>query len=403
MDLIRQNDNSINQISKGSVNGARGIGYANNVNASGSAVGAASNNAGVSTSAGQAVIGGLKAGEAAATEGAKDVLNAATKAGGSGNLTDGDNSERDGWYDAKSLLDGTADNFGKEPPTEGGVLKVNSITGATNDAASRAIIVHLAEAAWSFVGPTAWTTPLLGPVDPSYTPGAVWSIIAGTGSVRSFGTVFDQMVSAAVATYTTFPVQCYSENPATSKVTGPPAPGNTIKFSTTLGANVGDTIGGDRYTEATYATGLVIGAGEYGLQDCGLSVGDTASCSATPPTSHTWDDLGVTQLAFTTATSVALMPYSYNQIGRFLPNPFDVNIPTEYGEGASILDLKTIGGDPIRIGATRDGGFYLYYRDPTNDNAPLGAGTANSVYLVGGNGIPKGFITPNELGNLMPI
>ena len=57
----------------------------------------------------------------------------------------------------------------------------------------------------------------------------------------------------------------------------------------------------------------------------------------------------------------------------------------------------------MRIGPLRDGGWYIYFRDPGNSNLPQGLPTANSVYTIGNDRTPSGFITPNQLATMLPI
>lgn len=391
LDLIRKNDSAVNQTAKSALDGARGIAFGSNAanTSKGSTGTAPPSGTGNANSDGKATKAGTQAGEAAATDGAADALSAATLNGTTADLDSADNTARDGWYDTTSLVDAAVDALGKSPA---GDSKVNSLTGLTTDDGLRKLVVHLQDAALAFIGPSDWEGSLTPIQDSTWNANYYYTAtnFAGSATESTFNRAGKAVADLTRGFYITG---------LASTIT------NVEYVSTTIGGG-----GSGDYTINYYYTnssGVVTGpvANNIGVtrNSCTAPGNPSAFCLTSAPTTTTWGvDLGVTQLAFATAITPLLSVIPYSSVGRFIPSPYDINIPTEYGDGASILDVKNLAGDPLRIGALKDGGFYIYYRDVSAGNAPLGAGTANTVYTVGSNKIPTGFITPNELGKLLP-
>lgn len=383
-------------MAKSALDGTRGIAYGSSTGSvTGSSTGSVGtsspSNTGNSDSAGNPTSTGTKAGEAAATGAANNALNAATKNGTSEDLASSDNTTRDGWYDATSLVDAAVDALGKYPPID---TKVNSITGLTTDDATRQLIVHLQEAALAFLGPSTWASSLTPSSDPAWDANYYFTAVnfAGSTTESTFNRAGKNVVDMMYGYYL-------------------PGLSSTITQVEYVSSTIDPISGSGDYTVNYYytnsSTGVVSGPvlNNIGVtrHSCTSAGNPSAYCLAVAPTETSWGmDMGVTQLAFATALSPLLSVIPYGVIGRFIPSPYDINVPAEYQNGASVLDVKNLAGDPLRIGTLKDGGFYMYYRDVANDNAPLGAGTANTVYTVGSNKIPTGFITPNELGKLTP-
>lgn len=309
---------------------------------------------------------------------------AANKLGNEDNLTTGDNTNKDGWFDTNSVLNRISDLFGKVPPAAGNLI--NTLSGLTTADGTRPMAVHLNDAAFSWVPPNTAIGAFDPGPDPAWTLGTYWSC---TSPAVAYGSTPSICADSAIATVqTTFPTPYpagYADaywDPGTLTLAG-----------------VGD------YTFVWYqGPGAPPNTSHILQNSCtGAPGGAADSCAVVAAPKRTWIDMGLTQLAWVTPISPAFSPFSYSVVSQFMPNPYDVNVPMEYRNGSSILDLKTTGGDEVRIGPLRDGGWYLYFRDSGNFNLPSGPSTDNSVYVIGADRMPSGFITPNELLTRLPI
>lgn len=399
--LIKKAQQTADQALKNAIEGTRSIAYLNAQSVAATAVKSALGVAkptltGVNNPTGTPLSTGLSQGQSGAVSAANPSAGL-TNNGASGDLNSGDNTDKEGWYDAKSILDGAKDAANKVPPVPGSGQTVQSITGLAA-AAGRNIVVHLKDAGSAFVPSDNFSEgPFIRPIDSSYEPGKVWAILSGITVL--YANSFSGVVSA-VESFTVTKAYNYTGG----VVAGNPSVGSPLLFSSNFTAPLGSTPGGTVYNYQAYVSGATVTAGKYQIQDCGLSVGDVVACNASPPLQPTWDDLLVTQLAWASPITPALQPLiPYALMGRFIPNPFDVYVPTEYQNGASILDLQTLTGDEVRIGPLREGGWYMYYRDPLNSNLPVGSAGANSVYIINSAKLPQGFITPNQLSTMLPI
>lgn len=337
--------------------------------------------------------------------------NGAQNQGTTDTLGGDDNTDKDGWHDANSLLTGEPDDNGKRPPTPSANYPatpqsttghqpetLQMITGLQTDDETRQLIIALDTI---FLGPEDWDDAWTGPDDPSWTNGLVWKLIAGATDI--FAPTFQQLISER-EDFDGSKAYAISGGFVTSLT---PSSGDTLQFSTNLEGFVGQSsgaLGGTIYNFEPYAAGDSILTGQYGQQDCGLEAGDEASCAITAaPPLTVWDDLGITQLAWLSPYIGRAMPYSFQYIGRFMPNPADIiNTPTNYQEGASILDLKTLDGNDVRIGPLKEGGWYMYYRNPADSNNPVGPPEENSVLIIRSNRTVQGFVTPNQLSTMLP-
>jgi len=385
LDLIRQNTNKIEQLSNGEIPGSRGIAYSDYTTSSTSSNKTSSTTGIVDTSGDVAGEIGQKAGEAVAGSGVDGITNS----GGSGDLTSGDNTERDGWYDADSLLDGTKDQYGKSPPVDGALNAVKSITGLLDG--TRQMVVHLTDPALSILAPSSWTSNTDPGTDEDWSPNYYYRIDSFAGS--SFGST--RATAAA--------------DHCSSLILGSYNGGLDATATTAQPTSFDGATSGNQYIRIVYTSntsGLVVLDYEYPAiwyrLDCTAEGDPSVFCTIVPPGNGWYDDLGVTQLGVLTAVGLATMQYNLINLGQFMPHPSDINVPTKYQSGVSILDLTTTASTNVRIGPLANGGFYLYERDPGSGNAPLGSATANSVYTIGGNGIPTGFVTPNQLTTMLP-
>jgi len=375
---------TLNQTKKGAVDGARGVAYFNGGNST-SSPGSSSPDSNTDKDKDKESTG-TKDGEAAAVDSAKDVLNAAQTGSSGSDLTNPDNTNKDGYYDAKSLLDNSIDAFGKGA-TDG---LINTLTGLMTDDSLRNLMVHLKDAALSFVPPDDWAGAFAGGADPTWSSSYYYTASNFAGTLD--GATFN-LAGKAVADITNG-----------YYISGIPA---TVTKVDIIGGTPNPVTGnGDYVIEYYYTTpgGTTAGPVTNNIavtrHSC-TSVGTPSiACQAVAPTSTSWTDLGLTQLGFVTPLSPLLAPLNLSSVGKFIPNPYDVNVPTDFADGASILDLKTVSGDSVRIGPMKDGGWYMYYSDGAG--APVGAGTDNTVFTVKNDRKPGGFITPNQLGKLKP-
>ncbi len=312
--------------------------------------------------------------------------NGATSDGPSDNIDDLDNTDKDGTYNAASELDGQADTYGKQVAS----AAANEVVRWLNNlktADGRHVAVGTQEG--SYKGPTAADSAYSGVPDGTWELGKTWMLI--TGSTPLFGATATSLWDIRAAYDGTVVRADAGGNPHND----PAVVGDSIVFTNT------DTFaGGTTYAFQAYAPGVAIAIGHYGQQDCGVTVGDSGACSVTQPPAGNWPDLGITQLAWVSGLFPEVNPLV--NVGRFMPNPFDVSVPTEYVGGASILDLQTLDDVPVRIGPLRNGGWYMYYRDPMNANLPAGDIHDSSVYTIQANRVVGGFITPSELATLLP-
>ena len=314
-----------------------------------------------------------------------------------------DNTGKDGVYNIDSILDAAVDSAGKYPPVpsgDGGVSNsrytgdtINALTNLQTDDESRILRVSLADATWGSLGPSDWDNIYTPPPDPTYTPGRIWALISGV--TKYFSNTFNGLMSVREEVDGTV---------ARSSVGGSPYINEAVVGSSIIFTNPLSPTGGTVYAFKAYDS-LAVGIGQYGQEPCGLSTGSQAVCdvaTANPPLTLKWSDLGFTQLGWVSGLFLGISPYTAEYVGRFMPNPFDINVPDSYINGGSILDLKTLDGTPLRIGPLREGGWYMYYRDPMNSNLPAGNVTDASVGVVNSNRTFNKFITPNELAKMLP-
>ncbi len=399
--LINEAKATADQAEKDALLGSRSIAYLDPTTLATSAKNGAINvtqptNGGVTP--GGPVGTGLTSGTSGAVSGAGDLLNSLNNTGSSSSLGSGSNNDKQGVYDAASLLNNTADAYGKEPPLDGETI--GQITGLQTADGSRGIVVGIKDALTAFMGPSDWTTPISPGVDPTYTPGIVYHLYgAYANSIKGV------LAASAPPGFSWYGITNGNLDGTNFLTSFSPSgdPGTYMLLSANPGAYLGRLVinqGGDIFGPiATYAMGTQT---SIGAMDCGLTSDSNAACAAAPPLQSAWSDLGVTQLAWLSPLTGVVPPYSLDLVGRFIPNPFDVNVPTQYQNGSSILDLKTIGGDTVRIGPLANGGKYMYFSNPSNSNLPTGSTTANSVYTINGDRTPGGFITPNQLATMLP-
>lgn len=380
---IQQAQDTADQAKKLAIAGAKGIAYLNQDTLTSSAVKGAQ---GVTKP--NATVGGTKtaasaAAGAAGSFAAGSPFNTAASSGDADSLDSDDNTDKDGAYDIDSLLGNEADEYGKVPPAAGALDAVRKITGLYN-ANGRRIIPSFYDG--DYIGPDNADSAYSGAADSSYISGKVWTLI--TGVTRLFGSTFQALMSAREAVDGTVARDDAGGNPHLN----PPVQGTTVIF-TTAPVYAGGTSYG-------YTAGPTVGIGQYGQVDCGTYAGDGAACSVGPQYGN-WGDLGVTQLAWVSGIASTVNPIA--SIGRFVPNPFDVNVPANFADGNSILDLETATGNNVRIGPLRDGGWYVYYSDVGNNNLPVGDPDKNTVYVIKSDKVPYGFTTPNQLSTMLPL
>lgn len=390
LDRINQAQETADQATKSAITANRSIAYLNKETlataATSGAVGVLQPNGalganGVTTEA--AVAGAAQAVSSA------NPLNGATNSGTADDLTSGDNTDKEGWYDAESLLNNVKDAFGKTPANAAAREAVNTMTGLKTDDGTRDIILHFRDGA--YVGADSATDAYSSGVDPTWVAGRVWAV--ASGFTQYFGATFSEMIAAreavdgsVIRNYSGLPGPQLDEAVAGSNICTTFAP---VYNASTI------------YNFEPYSPGVTVPiVGRYGQQDCGLVGGDGAACAITNPKGP-WNDLGATQLAWVSTVGTLINPLA--NLGRFVPNPNDVNVPTIYADGSSILDLKTLDGTNVRVGSLATGGWYLYARDPSADNAPLGSANAYSVYTLDSKRQTTGFITPAQLTKLLPI
>lgn len=345
--------------------------------------------------------------------------------GSNDDLGGDDNSQKEGQHDAESLVNNEkdGDSGDKEPPVPSGNTtqpgqnlnnqytgeKINKITGGKT-ADDRKLVIGIGSiGAVAWVGPSDWDNAFIGPEDPTFEQGKVWKLSIGAQDI--FGSTFTELINnAEVPEPPAFITKAYGVDTGSGEIIHiPPEAGDTILFSTDFTGEIEDPyapLGGTIYEFEAYIPTDGISASHYGLQDCGLTAGDTDYCMLGDviPLIENWTDLGVTQLGWISGIANDVVGFSKEYIGRFMPHPADVNVPEEYINGASILDFFGTKTDmPIRLGPLREGGFYLYERDPGNDNLPVGDPTENTVTIIRTNGTVAGRITPNQLATMLPL
>jgi len=389
--LINQ-QSGVNLEAKSSINGARSTAYLNpntdDVQAAAAGAVGATKPRGTTN---QKLINeaGDRAGEAGQTAGAEG-----SKIGISGlgeDLATGDNSDRDGFFDTESVLDYTVDAAGKAVASAG--YDIRALTGLFTDDGTRSIVVHVMDAAFAFIPPVDRTGAFDGGgLVPDWAVGFYFSCVSFRGT--SYETTFLLAGAAEAAA-----MVGYNSVPTNSTITSVEFTSTTYVFGDTSGDYQVDIT----YTHNVSGSTFVVGANLTTTRiSCVAS--PSALCVATNPTQGDWNDLGITQLAWASGITPRLgTPFFYDKAGRFVPNPFDVNVPIEFQDGASILDLQSTDGAKVRVGPLRDGGWYVYYRDVGNSNLPVGAATANSVFTVQPNNASGGYITPNQLTKMLPM
>lgn len=391
--LIKQAQQTADQAEKLAIEARRSITYINPITQA--VQGATQGAVGVVKPTG---LGG-KFGDATATgltEGATSAaLDALATAGETSGLAEDkpDNSQRDGYYDAQSLLDGQKDEYGKIPPVSAAIASasevVRSITGLKDDT-GRNIILHTVDAALQMLAPDDRESSFAdGGIDPTYTAGKTWFVNRGTGY---FGPSFDTVVAEVNKALGT---QCYAISGGLISSLSPSA-GDNITFAAP-GLMVGAPNSG---TNADFQAPGVINPGFYGQQDCGLNPGDTVSCLASAPRITNWaTDLGYTQLGWLTPLSGGISPYAYPLMGRWVAHVYEQGVPQKYRDGLSTLNLFLADGTTaVTVQPLENGGMAMYY----GTNTPDGSATANSIYTLGVKREPTGYITPNQLATMLP-
>ena len=398
LQLIRSGTGGVVQSNKGPISGGRGVSYGVDgtvqSNATTGTVGGSkpTGPGGDKSENGTPKDSPIEEGSANVVDGAGDALDAATNSGSSDDLDSGDNTDRDGWYDTESVVDGAKDALGKLPPSNNQVL--NTLTGLMTDDAQRKLIVHLRDAAVSFLAPSDRTSALESIPDPEWDQNYYYTALNFSGSQQ--GSTFAEAGKRLMDSMVGYPMSGF--------------PGYSIsrvEFVQIINyTGPGDS--GDYQINYWYSNGVI----ENGpvLNNIAVTAGVCTApgtpslyCRIVAPSAPFSTDLGATQLGWIGEITAATAPFVYGDMGKFIPNPFDINIPTEYSNGASILDVKTLAGDNVRIGPLREGGFYVYYRDPGNDNLPTGSADDYSVFVVNNDRTPYGFITPKELATKLPI
>ena len=379
LDLIRQTGSDVNQSTKGAINGARGIAYGLDGAGTKGTPGVTLPNNNKATPVDSKVSTGTKEGEKEAVDSAKTAMNAGTKGGAGGDLGSLDNTDRDGWYDADSILQGVKDGFNKVPPVNNKVI--NAITGLVN-AAGRKIIAHLRDAAISMIGPDDLADINQQVTDPTYIPGYYYVTVgAGPGGDLAYKEPTQQLIiNDIIASWAQYLAP--GRNPAVFDgwQTVPPS-----LSSHPVNAKIQDPTG-------NYLISVDVITCSTG--------GNIRACPIVPPYAA-WTTLGATQLGWITAISPVTGPFFYSQMGRFMPHPYDSSVPPEFADGASILDLISAAGNTVRLGPLAAGGWYLYYRDAIT-GLPTGSVDSESVYTVHDDRTPGSFITPTALSKLLP-
>ncbi len=143
--LINEGKGTADQSDKGEIPGGKGVSYANGSNNKTSAGGSLPNNGGAFGS------GEFSTGQGDGVSVGNQLLDGVNSQGNSGNLTNPDNTQKDGWYDLASILNGVKDVYDKGVPTTGQLI--NSLTGIQTDDATRDLLIHLKDAAFAFVPP----------------------------------------------------------------------------------------------------------------------------------------------------------------------------------------------------------------------------------------------------------
>lgn len=387
LDKILAGQSALDALTKASIKGTRAIAYLDKSSLASSAVNGATGTLKPNSSVGaNNAASGARNGAQSALD-AADPSNGASESGNTGDLASDDNTEKDGYYDIESLLNNTKDDYDKSPPTGAAREVINGLTGMRTSAGRAA---HALFRDGAYVGPNNVDNANEAPVDSTFTSGLVWALISG--GTKYFAQSFSELMGVRSA---------LDGSEARNVSPGPP-----YNSPATVGSNIIFTFApayssGTGYGFVAYSPGASINIGTYGQEDCGLNVGSAAVCALPNPPTGSWPDLGLTQLAWVSTVVGPVNPLA--NAGRFVPNPFDVSVPVEYTNGSSILDLETTSGLDVRIGPLRDGGWYVYYRDVSNNNLPVGSASANSVYIVHANRETGGFISPNQLSTMLPI
>lgn len=376
---IREAQDTADQAKKLAIGGARSTTY---ISAQGAVSEAVAGAIGVTNPTNNGVTTGNGISDEGLAEGLQSAIDAAganIANGGSGGASssgagdtegnNGDNSSRDGWYDAQSVLNGAVDELGKASPAPGTGLAVNTLTGLQTDA-GRQVLVHLRDAAVSFIGPDDAVSASSGTSDALWQAGFYW--------LDAFGAMSGPQGHTAI----------YQQR---AKEFYPDLIDNSISYEVS-GVEPDGSVSG---YFAKASNGAIIGS--VNRSTC---PGPAGVCTSAAPGGAPWNDMGYTQLAWATQLStlsnLAIPAYL---VGRFVPNPFDVNVPSDYAQGASILDLSTLGGQKVRIGPLANGGFFMYSRDPANNNQPVANSTA---VLFDGDRSINSYIPANNVQYYLP-
>lgn len=314
----------------------------------------------------------------------------------SDSLSNMSTTDRDGVYDSESILDNTQDTEEKAPPAiypDGapGAPSINTITNLQTDDETRDVMVHLADANIAFYPPEDWESQFLGPVEETYRAGYVWSNVLDASWTNSF----EASVTAAHTL-----LQSISATEVGSFLGVDYPYGSPYEPTGSIPTGTSSETFGYMFDDPANPGSYFVYPGA--LQSCASFGGsEPAACSADAPLMYNWPERNVTQLAWLTPYAGVASNYGNDLIGRFVPNPFDISVPTTYENGASILDLKTLGGTAVRLGPLPSGGWYFYYRDVANSNLPTGSVTANSVLVIRPDRTSAGYITPNSLSKML--
>ncbi len=381
LDLIRQNKNSVNQTTKAAVDGARGVAYGGN---------------GVSTSKGTPgdtspdnndVTDKRDTRQDVKRDGESKVGDDDINHVGDSDISSLDNTNRDGWYDIDSAVQAAKDALGKYPPTEGNPQKIDALTGLLTPG-GRKIVAIFKEAGLGMLGPDDRDSANEKVTDPGYTPGFYFRANNGGGStVQDIRTAAEAVQSGKEYLDSALPSP---RPPVTfldwydSTNTSPAPPPSIVNTSGFM--RYEDTLSNVSSLTATYLA-------------CSTA-SDLFSCPVVGP-AVLWADLGATQIAWCTLISAIYPPFNAEMNGKFVTHPYDDNIPSEYINGASILNLETSLSNTVQIGPLGGGGWYAGYTDSLG-GAFSGNANDASILKINANRTHGGFISPNQLNRLLP-
>jgi hypothetical protein len=328
----------------------------------------------------------------------------------SGDAEGATSENKTGQHDGYSLLNGTPDADGKQPPIpstassgdsswKGGT--VNKIVGLKDEDSGRSLVAILGGAGigLNYIGPSNWDDPHTPPPTANWEQGYYYNT-GGATTYLPTNTVGATKYLTALAV----------ANASVGYVH--PAFGYVIEEYRNLELAGGTETSTGTYTVDYYlnwdSTGTPINTGWYSntinlyKKDCNTDY-NAEFCTITELYDTAWPDLGTTQLSFVMPI-LRGMPLDYaHLVGRFVPNQYDTNVPVKFLNGVSIIDaLLTEDDTPVRLHPLKDGGWAFFERNPADSNNPAGAVTDNSVLVIRSNRTVEGFITPNQFAKRKP-